>query len=298
MLRKRLEHSEAISNMLDIIDVIGVLTSNKLSHDAIRTLGGKIVKLLAQRNGLVPPSECTITLHELFHVVDQSYNIGCPRYSNLYKFEKVNKFLKGMLKNVAKGFASIMKNYMQKESIFFETAINSTEIASIDSLQKFLPKDIKSMKNLTSFVRNIYIDVDENNVAELLDIDSCNVLHFFGEKKLEKFNVTLFSYLLHSALEYPGVTAPDDSLLQRLFQEWKQGPGSKKPEAFFNWLKKNFNKYQNLTNNSIYMRYHRLIVNMKDDTLQEIFEKDYTFLTDCFSQDAEEVFPDNYLYVT
>ena len=93
------------------------------------------------------------------------------------------------------------------------------------------------MKNLTSFVKNIYIDVDENNVAELLDTDSCNVLHFFGEKKLEKFNVTLFSNLLHSALEYPGVTAPDDSLLQRLFQEWEQGKGSKKPESFFNWLK-------------------------------------------------------------
>ena len=123
MLRKRLEHSKAISNMLDIIDVIGVLTSNKLSHDVIT-----IVKLLAKRNGLVPPSECTITMHELFHVVDQSYNIGCPRYSNLYKFKKVNKILKGMLKNVAKGFASIMKNYMQKEAMFFETAINYSEI--------------------------------------------------------------------------------------------------------------------------------------------------------------------------
>ena len=118
-----------------------------------------------------------------------------------------------MLKNVAKGFASIMKNYMQKEAIFFETALNSSEIDSINNLQKYLPNDIKSMKNLNSYVNKIYIDVDEKNVAELLDIDSCNVLHFFGEKKLEKWNVTLFSNLLHSALEYPGVTAPDDSLL-------------------------------------------------------------------------------------
>ena len=49
--------------MLDIIDVIGVLTSNKLSHDVIKTLGPTIVKLIGKRTGLVPPSECTITMH-------------------------------------------------------------------------------------------------------------------------------------------------------------------------------------------------------------------------------------------
>ena len=82
MLQKRVEHSKAIANMLDIMDVIGLLTANKLSRAVISTLGPSTTTLQSKRSGLVPPSECTITMHELFHVVDQSYNIGCPRYSN------------------------------------------------------------------------------------------------------------------------------------------------------------------------------------------------------------------------
>ena len=71
-------------------------------------------QLLTDRSDTLPPSECTITLHELEHEVDQSLTIGVPRFSNLYKFEKINKILKSMLKNVAKGFPFIMKNYIEK----------------------------------------------------------------------------------------------------------------------------------------------------------------------------------------
>ena len=128
MLRKRVNHSEAIKNMLLIFDIIGILTSNKLSENSIQILSTKTIDVLVKRTGLVPPSECTITTHELVHLVEQCCTIGAPRFSNLYKFEKVNKFLKSMLKNVAKGFASIMKNFMQKEAIFLETAVHVPEI--------------------------------------------------------------------------------------------------------------------------------------------------------------------------
>ena len=140
MFRNRMIHSRAIAIMLDIFDTIGLLTSNKMSRESIMVINRKLVDLLTDRSGSVPPSECTITLHELVHLVDQSLTIGVPRFSNLYKFEKVNKFLKSMLKNVAKGFPSIMKNYIEKESIFMETAIKITEMDSINNLQKFLPQ--------------------------------------------------------------------------------------------------------------------------------------------------------------
>ena len=258
-----------------------------------------MLKLLVDRSGLVPPSECTITTHELLHVVDQSIAIGCPRYSNLYKFEKVNKFFKSMLNNVSKSMASIMKNYMQIESIFLETALNLEERYEVQNIQKFLPKELKAMKNINSYLQKIHIDIDDKNSAEIIDIDSSNILHLYGERKLEKLNILLFSYILHNTMEYPAVTAPEDSLLKRLFDEWKSGNGSKKPEGFFNFLKKSFNKYTPMTNHSVYSRYNKLILNMSDLMMQDKFRDDFEFLAKCFSPAVEdELFPDDHLLIT
>ena len=299
MFRKRQNHSRAIACMLDIFDLIGLLTSNKLSRASIMEINGDLVDLLNDRSGLVPPSECTITLHELLHVVDQSLAIGVPRFSNLYKFEKVNKFLKSMLKNVAKGFSSIMKNYIEKESIFMQTAIQISEIESVNNLQKFLPRDIKAMKNINSYLQKIHVDYDVDNVAEIIDKDSSNILHFYGEKKYEKFNTLLFSYILYNTLEYPSLTAPEDSLLLRLFDEWKRGPGSKKPEAFVNFLKKSFNRQTPITNHSVYSRFNKMILDMTDEFNQETFRADFEILTNCFSPVGEdELFPDDHLLFT
>ena len=283
MLRKRVEYSKAIENMLQIFDVIGFLTANKLSKDIVEHLGREAIDLLVKRTGLVPPSECTITMHELLHVISQSHNIGCPRFSNLYKFERVNKSLKSTLKNVARGFASIMKNYMQKEGIFLETAVNLGEIETIDSLQKFCPKDLKSMKNLKNYLNKLYIDYTDENQIQLFDVECSNIVQLFGEKRIEKLNILLFSYLLCNALEYPDSRAPDDSLLKRLYDEWKAGPGSKKPEAFFNFLQKSFNKFRILNPQTVYMRYQKIIFHMKDVELKDIFQKDFNFLVEAFN---------------
>ena len=69
----------------------------------VETLHNNLIEMLILRSGLVPPSECTITLHELVHVCDQVQEIGAPRYSTIYKFEKVNHLLKSLCMNKAKG---------------------------------------------------------------------------------------------------------------------------------------------------------------------------------------------------
>ena len=303
MLRKRTDHSEAIKNMLLFFDLIGVLSSNKLSQEVVNVLGRTCGQLLARRTGLVPPSECTITTHELLHLVDQSTMIGCPRFSNLFKFEKVNKFLKEMLKNCAKGFASIMKNYMLKEAIFLETAIDVAHIQSINNLQKFLPRDVKGMKNLSSYVNRIHVDnsdlPDGNVLTEMFDIENCNVMHLRGEKHSDKFSTSLFSYLLCNALEYPDVTAPDDSLLKRVYDEWNGGSGSKRYESFLHFLKKSFDKYNPMGPQSAYIRYLNIIRQIKDKELQQIFQDDFNFLVDCFStNDVTQVYPEDYMFFT
>jgi hypothetical protein len=303
MLRKKSPSSEAIRNMLTFFDIIGILTSNKLTEDNIIMLSGKCIDSLARRTGLVPPTECTITTHELLHLIDQSLAIGAPRFSNLFKFEKVNKFLKSMLKNVARGLPSILKNYMQKESIFFETALQVDEINSIYNLQKYLPRDDRSMKNLNQYLNKIYVETVEDNPdhcqSQIYDLESSNIVHFYGEKLYEKLNTLLFSYLLHNALEYPDITAPEDSLLKRLYDEWNGATGSKKPEAFYNFLKKSFNRNLTLSPHCVYMRYSNMIRQMKDADLKVNFVADFDFLVECFTaSETTQVFPENYLFST
>ena len=83
---------------------MAVLNSNRLHVPAVRDdVMSHLITYLIDRSGLVPPSECTTTLHELIHICDQVEMIGAPRYSTLYKFEKVNKLLKSFCFNKAKG---------------------------------------------------------------------------------------------------------------------------------------------------------------------------------------------------
>ena len=86
---------------------MSILNSNKLHLPAIKDrIFNELIELLVVRSGLVPPSECPITLHELVHVIDQVDEIGTPRYHAIYKFEKVNKILKKFNFNVAKGLTN------------------------------------------------------------------------------------------------------------------------------------------------------------------------------------------------
>ena len=81
-----------------------VLNSNRLHVPTVKDVTHpNLIETLIKRSGLVPPSECSITLHELCHVCDQVMEIGSPRYSTLYKFEKINKLLKTFCFNKAKG---------------------------------------------------------------------------------------------------------------------------------------------------------------------------------------------------
>jgi hypothetical protein len=91
-------------NICDIFDILSTLNSGRLNGThVINVLKPKLIKLLVARAGLLPPSECPLTLHELLHICDQVLEIGVPRMSSLFKFERMNLMLKKLLKNAAKG---------------------------------------------------------------------------------------------------------------------------------------------------------------------------------------------------
>jgi hypothetical protein len=114
------DRGPVVDNILDIFDVMAILNSNRLNVKTIMESTYKnLIDLLITRSGLVPPSECCITLHELLHICDQVEEIGAPRYSTLYKFEKINKLLKSICFNKAKGFICLINVYVLKLILYF-----------------------------------------------------------------------------------------------------------------------------------------------------------------------------------
>jgi hypothetical protein len=94
----------SIENVLDIFDIMGLLNSSSLKVDKYNTtLINRLRDAIVTRSGLMPPSECTMTLHELMHTCDQVLEQGVSRVSTLFKFERVNHFLKTLLQNNAAG---------------------------------------------------------------------------------------------------------------------------------------------------------------------------------------------------
>jgi hypothetical protein len=93
-----------MENILDILDIMSQLHSGRMHlKNVVEVIKPKLVALLVARAGLLPPSECMLTLHEILHICDQVVEVGVPRMSSLYKFERMNLVLKKLLKNAAQG---------------------------------------------------------------------------------------------------------------------------------------------------------------------------------------------------
>ena len=94
------------ATILDIFDIIGIMNSSQVSlvdHNKKNSLFNRLLLSVCTLSGLLPPNECTYTVHELIHLCLQIKDQGVPRVSNLYKFERVNLFLKNLLQNNASG---------------------------------------------------------------------------------------------------------------------------------------------------------------------------------------------------
>jgi hypothetical protein len=96
-------------NILDIFDVMCTLNSSRLhGHTTRHATYKQLIDALVLRSGLVPPSECCVTLHELIHICEQVTDVGPPRHSTLYKLEKMNKVMMLFVQNQAKGYKLLL----------------------------------------------------------------------------------------------------------------------------------------------------------------------------------------------
>ena len=97
---------------IKLFDIMGKLSCGRILKSSLPELEIELINVLIEHSSLFPPTECTYTLHEIVHIIKQIKDIGPPRYSTLFKFERVNLFIKRMIKNRNHSLASITKNYL------------------------------------------------------------------------------------------------------------------------------------------------------------------------------------------
>ena len=96
---------------LQLFHLLGVLNSGRIKLDNLNSIVTEIKNCLIDHAQLFPPTEQTYALHEILHVAEQIIDIGPPRFNTLFMYERVNKTLKGMIKNIAKPLPSMVKSY-------------------------------------------------------------------------------------------------------------------------------------------------------------------------------------------
>lgn len=101
---------------LELFDILSQLDSVRFQKTELPSLLTALTNVLMRHAALFPPSEMTYTLHECVHLVSQISSVGPCRTHNMYKYERMNKYLKGLIKNRNYPLASIMKQYAVRTS--------------------------------------------------------------------------------------------------------------------------------------------------------------------------------------
>lgn len=145
---------------------------------------------MADRFGYVPPCEATLPCHDICHIFKEIGTHGLIRYRNLFKFERMNSFMKQNLKNRAHGVASIMKNYSTHERTTMSGSIDLKNVVKFESLCRLHPVNGLPFQSLSSYVTSIHVEPAEETGEDrtvLYDVPSSNVIELRGAP----FNVSL-----------------------------------------------------------------------------------------------------------
>jgi hypothetical protein len=162
-------------------------------------LKAQYISLMADRVGYVPPVEATLPCHDICHIFQEIGTHGLIRYRNLFKFERMNSFMKQNLKNRAHGVASIMKNYNTHERTTMSGSLYLKNVVKFESLCRLHPVNGLPFQSLSSYVTSIHVEPPEATGEDrtiLYDVPSSNVIELRGSS----FNVVLsyeeINYLL------------------------------------------------------------------------------------------------------
>jgi hypothetical protein len=143
---------------LKLFSIISELQSGSMNLDNLQNLRTRALDILIEHAALFPPSECTYALHEIVHVIEQIEQIGPPRYSTMFMYERVNLTLKRMVKNKNHPFASMINSYATAEFVTQSIGYNFTKMLSVMKLFSFIPTDVNLIKKVLSSFQNLYVD--------------------------------------------------------------------------------------------------------------------------------------------
>ena len=100
-----------IQGELELPYYVSVLNSGRIKLHKLNSLDTEIKNRMINLTYLFSPTEQTEALHKILHISEQIKDIGPSRFNNLFMYERVNKTLNGMIKNLAKPLPSIVKAY-------------------------------------------------------------------------------------------------------------------------------------------------------------------------------------------
>ena len=109
-------NNRVLNNSLNLFDFISMACSDRFNLEHIdEILLPSLYEVLAEREGLLPGQECTFTIHELVHVFQDIKELGPPRCYWMYSAERLNKYLKNLVRNPRSPYESMVKNYAWNE---------------------------------------------------------------------------------------------------------------------------------------------------------------------------------------
>lgn len=111
-LQEYRERHDSIPVYLQLIDLMTCLRSSTIRRDVLPNIIQDVKVKLAELECLLPPSEARWTKHELVHVAESIGEVGPTVYTNIYKHERVNNYMKRLNNNPASPIPSITKNYL------------------------------------------------------------------------------------------------------------------------------------------------------------------------------------------
>lgn len=213
-----------VDNLCQIFDIIGVLNSSHLHMKQVRNeLYPELISAIVTRSGLVPPSEATIVQHELVHVCSQVWDQGLPRMSTLYKFERINLFLKKLLKNKAAGnndivfnvfnlmcvmsllftagLASIMKNYLIHEISTMNFSLYHDNMAMLYNVAKYQPSETSVFDDMSGYLDNVHIE-QCGGAPVIYDVPSCFFTELRGHPRELGLSFDFFNFLLMESVDF------------------------------------------------------------------------------------------------
>ena len=172
-----------INSKLRLYNCIASLFSGRIKKSLITSMNVELQDALIEHAALFPPSECTYALHEIIHVTSQINKIGPPRFNCLFMFERVNLFLKRMVKNKNHHMGSIIKAYAKEEFITQSIGYNFTALKKFVTTVSCIPTDYNIVRKILTSFNNLHIENDNVmyslpncRVHEMRGLDSINAI--------------------------------------------------------------------------------------------------------------------------